>query len=214
MRSILKKERNKEMDEEKRDKLHQDIIKLKEDIWKEEKQTKVRKIKKVVQEIRCFGGQLNGGAFWKLKRKLTKKKIDSPHAVYNKAGEKIEDPTKIKETYQEFYRELLKERAPTTKEEEEKEKEIKTIFENIMRVAETQEPIQVTDEEVQPILKHLKKRKASDKEGWRNEMLIEGGDEMVKSVRMMTNQILDSEEQPNQWTNMIIRSIHKKKDIK
>ena len=134
--------------------------------------------------------------------------------MYNKSGEKVEEPNEIKKAYKEFYEDLLKERPPITEEEKEKEKEINTVFEKIMEVAETQKPIQVTDEEVKPILSHLKKKKAKDKEGWRNEMLIEGGDEMVKSIRMMANQILDSEEHPSQWTNMIINSIHKKKDIK
>ena len=78
----------------------------------------MRKIEKVVQEIRCCGGKLNGGAFWQMKKKMTKKKPENPHAVFNKEGVKVEDPVLIKDAYKEFYTDLLNTRIAETKEEE------------------------------------------------------------------------------------------------
>ena len=43
--------------------------------------------------------------------------------------------------------------------------------------------MKVTEEEVVQIHKSLKKKKADEKEGWRNEDITEGGDEMVKSIK-------------------------------
>ena len=213
LRKKLKKERKEATEDEERERLQAEIDQLKKDIHEEEKQSKVRKIEKVVQEIRC-GGQLNGGAFWKLKKKLTKKKADLPHAVYNKDGVKVEEVDKIKGAYEEFYADLLETRPAETIEEERAEEEVNKIFNGIMKLAEQQKPMKVSDEEVECVVKSLKRRKAADREGWRNEDVLEGGEEMKKSITKLTNQILESYSIPAQWNNMTINSIHKKGDIK
>ena len=61
-------------------------------------------------------------------------------------------------------------------------------------------------------MKQLKKRKAEDNQGWNNELLIRRGKEMVKSLHLMFNRILKEGEIPEQWEEMRIKSIFKKKD--
>ncbi len=57
-------------------------------------------------------------------------------------------------------------------------------------------------------IKKLKRRKAGDSEGCRNEMIIEG-EEMVKSVWLLFREILSKMEIPNQWEEVKVKSIYK-----
>ena len=41
-------------------------------------------------------------------------------------------------------------------------------------------------------------------------MILEAGEEMVKSLKIMFNRILKEQSIPRQWTEMTIKSIHKK----
>ena len=56
----------------------------------------------------------------------------------------------------------------------------------------------------------MKRRKAADEEKWTNEMILEGGDEMVNSITYMFREISVTQQIPNQWKTMRIKSIHKK----
>jgi len=53
----------------------------------------------------------------------------------------------------------------------------------------------------------LKRGKAKDNEGWSNEMVIEGKEEMVKSLEIF-NMIMKEGEIPRQWQNVKIKSIY------
>ena len=57
--------------------------------------------------------------------------------------------------------------------------------------------------------RRLKKRKAGDTENWKNELVLNGGEEMNVSLLKMANQILQTEETPNEWENMKIKALHK-----
>ena len=56
----------------------------------------------------------------------------------------------------------------------------------------------------------MKKRKAGDKLGWKAEWLIEGGDEMIKSLEILYNRIEQEKIIPKQWLQLIIKSVDKK----
>ena len=57
----------------------------------------------------------------------------------------------------------------------------------------------------------MKRKKAADEEKWTNEMIVEGGDEMVNSITYMFREISVTQQIPNQWKTMRIKSIHKKR---
>ena len=80
----------------------------------------------------------------------------------------------------------------------------------IESVAETQEGMTVEEETVRKLIAKLKRGKAGDSQGWTNEMFMEGGDEMVKSVTLMFNVINTYCNIPEEWEVMKIKSIHKK----
>ena len=70
--------------------------------------------------------------------------------------------------------------------------------------------MKIKEVEVEKIIKTLKKKKAGDQSGWRNEMIIEGGEEMKKCLTKLFNQILQEQRIPVQWEQMSIKTIHKK----
>ena len=56
----------------------------------------------------------------------------------------------------------------------------------------------------------MKKRKARNKVGWKAEWLIEGGDEMIKSLEILNNRIEQEKIIPKQWQLVIIKSVDEK----
>ena len=57
----------------------------------------------------------------------------------------------------------------------------------------------------------MKKKKAGDHEGWKNELIVAGGCEMVKSLAVLFNKLLENLVVPKQWEHMTIISIYKNK---
>ena len=60
------------------------------------------------------------------------------------------------------------------------------------------------------MVKKLKRRKAGDCQQWTNELIIEGGVEMLKSIHYIFNAMVQENKIPKQWTCMKIKTIHKK----
>ena len=58
-----------------------------------------------------------------------------------------------------------------------------------MSIAEKQIPLKIEKEQIEEIIHKLKKKKAEDYEGWRNELMIFGGNEMIKSLVRMFNKV-------------------------
>ena len=58
---------------------------------------------------------------------------------------------------------------------------------------------------VKKAMSTMEKRKAGDKVGWKAEWLIEGGDEMIKSLEILYNTIEQEKIIPKQWQQVIIK---------
>ena len=134
-------------------------------------------------------------------------------AINDKDGNKIDTNEGIRKVYKDFYKELLSGNNATTEEEIDREKEVEELFQKVMEAGKLQRPIKVDDSDVREAIGNLKKKKAKDIQGWRNEIVIEGGEEMVISIKKMCNEIITKEELPIDWEEMIINSIHKKGSI-
>ena len=184
---------------------------LKEKMKEEEEETYFRKLKKTCDEIKK-DGKFNSGGFWKAKKRMEKKKEDGNHAVLNTKGDLVTSNESILEAYKEYYEDLLTMTNRRTKLPENADVvgKVEEKFNKIMETAQKQTPMQITEETVRNVLSTLKRKKARDNEGWNNEMLLDGGDEMVKSLVEMTNQFMKEYEIPEPWDHMIIKSIHKK----
>ena len=130
--------------------------------------------------------------------------------MINKEGDEVDTEKDIKRIYEQFYKQLLETPKAENKNEKKAEEEVEKTFTMIERVAETQEGMIVEEETVRKVIAKLKRGKAGDTQGWTNEMLMEGGDEMVKSVTLMFNVINTHCNIPEEWEVMKIKSIHKK----
>ena len=84
-------------------------------------------------------------------------------------------------------------------------------MQDIIDIADTQEPLVIQIDTIERELKKLKNKKAPDKNGWRNEMLKYGGDEMKISLHKIYDKILNEMSIPSEWEMMQIKSTYKQK---
>ena len=89
-------------------------------------------------------------------------------------------------------------------------KDVEKKFEMIMKEAEQQPALKTDEALVEKIIKGRKRGKARDSQDWNNEMMIDGGLEMVKSIEKMADKVKESYEVPQQWNSMLVKSIGKK----
>ena len=87
---------------------------------------------------------------------------------------------------------------------------VNNIFGQILKLAEKENKVENTREDLESIVKELKRNKACDKQGWCNEMIIHGGESIKKSIHLALSEINGNEIVPNEWEELIIKSIHKK----
>ena len=73
---------------------------------------------------------------------------------------------------------------------------VNKLFRLIEIIAENQEPLEIT-KVVEIAIKKLKRKKAAE-EKWTNEMILEGGDEMVNSIKYMFRDISVTQQISNQ----------------
>ena len=107
----------------------------------------------------------------------------------NKDGGLVETEKGVKKVYTTFYRDLLSTSVASTQKDQLAEDNINKLFRLIEIMAEKQETLAITKDLVEIAIKKLKRKKAADEEKWTNEMILEGGDEMVNSMTYMFREI-------------------------
>mgnify|MGYP001800575693 CR=1 FL=1 len=163
-------------------------------IVRERQNKNANRIRQNIESLRRNGGGVKEESFWEFKKKMSKRKLEKQVAMKDENGDIQTEPKKIKEIYTKFYNELFKVEV----EDQLKEKG-KTVKERIEKKGKQQQPINIEEEDIEKVIKTLKRRKAGDQEGWRNEMLICGGKEMVRSLAILFNRISKEMELPTQW---------------
>ena len=166
------------------------------------------KIDKVVERLRSKHG-INGPNMWKVVQSVKRKKDEPATAIKDKEGNILEEPEKIKERYLEHFSEILKPVEAVSEEEKLQEELINIAFKNIMEKAKQQSTYLTKDEEVEIAVKELKRKKCKDAGGWVNELLIFGGDEMLKSLRILFNRMETERKTPKEWSEVMIKTISK-----
>ena len=96
-----------------------------------------------------------------------------------------------------------------SKTEKEAEEVIDLVWKSMLSIANSKPPIVTEFEEVEAVVKKLDPKKAKDTESWKNNIIKAGGDEMIRSLTKITNQVDKQKIIPNEWENMEIKSIHK-----
>ena len=77
-----------------------------------------------------------------------------------------------------------------TEEEKRIENNREEGMEKIRLKAKEQEPVKLRKELIREVVKRLKGRKAADCEGWSNELIIEGREEIIQSLTVLFIEIL------------------------
>ena len=77
-------------------------------------------------------------------------------------------------------------------------------------IANNQPPIKTSVEQVEEVIKKLDPRKAKDATSWKNNIISEGGSEMIDSLKKIINNVDQQKKVPEDWQEMEIKAIHKK----
>ena len=210
MKKKIRKNLGVQTEESERSLQRQRLQMLTRHIEEEKLEHNTRKLVKTVESLQKAPGIISENTFCKFQQKQKNKLKEQKTAMKNKDGELVETEKEVKEVYTEFYKDLLSTSVASTQKEQLAEDNVNKLFRLIEIIAENQEPLEITKDLVEIAIKILKRRKAADEEKWTNEMILEGGDEMVNSITYMFREISVTQQIPNQWKTMRIKLIHKK----
>ena len=151
-----------------------------EHIWTEMMTRKKTLIDKTVESVKQDGG-VDSNTFWEVRKRIMGKKSEEKHAIRDENGEIKTDEIEIKTVYERYFCKLLGEKSRCEgKQGKETEEMVERIINSMETVAKCRKSKPVDGEVVKQVIGKLKKRKSSDREGWRNEMIQMGGEEMEK----------------------------------
>ncbi len=184
---------------------------VREQIEEEEHKKKFIRIERIVASIKKDGG-VNSKTFWEVRSKLMGRSNDNAHAMLDENGVKRDKPEEILEVHSTWYKKLLTTRPAETEIEKHAEEVIDMVSISLKTIAMHKSPRETTWEEVEEVVKNLNPKKAKDSATWRNSLIIEGGDEMKRSLQKIINQVDRQAEIPKEWEKMEILSNHKKGD--
>ena len=188
IRKAMKKRKYNKYSKEEQDIAKARLELIRFHIEEENKRRNKDRIDKTMQEIKEQGG-VNGETFWKFKKKFQRRQEEHMSMVYSKNGERIEDREGIKERYREFYKELLKTKESKTEREREIEERVNQDASRIVETGLKMKQRKISIQDLETVKKQLKRKKAKDRDGWKNEMILEGGKEMDLSIVKILNRI-------------------------
>ena len=181
---------------------------IKQQIEEEEQKKEKTRINKIVEEVKKGGG-VNSNTFWEVRRKLGGRPDEKAHAMMNKEGVMCEEADEIKKIHADWFQELLTTRDGETKIEKEAEEIVEMVWKSMEAIAKRQPPRVTTGEEVQEIVKKLDPKKAKDADLWKNDIIKEGGEEMITSITKIINKVDSQMVIPIEWQRMEIKTTHK-----
>ena len=205
-RAKQRKELRKTNCKKKKDELLQMVRILNTHIHTREKEIEGEKRKQIIQEIGSNGGVRNGG-FWQVKKKFEPEKKEPICAIKTDDGKMIKNEENMLKEYEKFYKNLLS--VKTT--DEKTEAQVDNVLEQIKKIGKRQACVEIQKNEVITVKKRLEKKKSSDRDGWCNEMIIYGGDDLMESLTAMMNEVNRTCETPKEWEKLKIKSLYKNK---
>ena len=163
-----------------------------------------------MEKIKKEGG-VDTTAFWELKRRVEGgRKEETAHMMENEEGELVEETEEILQVYQKYYQKLLTTDPGETSIEKEAEEVTRIVMEAIEILSFGEQPEDIGIETIEKIVAGLKNKKAKDMSCWKNEYIKAGGNEMIKSLKVIMGHVDRMHEIPSNWDEMKIKSIHKK----
>ena len=126
--------------------------------------------------------------------------------MQDKNGKIVTTKEEIKKVFEDFYTELFS---------NDKENELdEVIFKTIQTIADTcknKKENNIKENEIQNNINNLKNKLTTDVQGWSNKILKNTGTDIVNSLIIIMNEIEEQEMIPNEWQELIVKSIYKNK---
>lgn len=133
-----------------------------------------------------------------LRPSLGKKQI---YSLINENGSDITNREKILRTVEEFYGKLYQSKVRRSNTHK-----INKIIKNMG----SKELPDIVEEEIKKALRDMKRDKASGEDDITSDMIIEGGENLVKIVTILLNECLQQAKIPETWKNAKVILLHKK----
>ena len=168
-----------------------------------------RKVEVTINEVKEAGG-VDSSTFWMVKKRLMGNTTNEIAAIIDEKGEKQENEDKIKEVYQLYFQKLLQTPLATSERERTREEEVEATMNSMEIISKLTKPRKSSNKEVEEVVNKLDTRKAKDSDNWSNEIIVEGGNEMVNSLVKIFNAVDESMCIPDEWKKMCIKTIDKK----
>ena len=184
---------------------------LKEHCNEQLKERNQKAVKNIVNKI-SETGKTDLSAFWDYNKK---NKIQGNHrsAIIDEVGNRFEGENDIKRVYKEYYTNLLKTPAASCIEEKEAEdivdigmNGLKFMWDCRLNKGEDEGELK---ECIRKACKELKTKKAQDQSGWKNEVIIFGGESIVSGLATLFKMMKEQKLVPKVWLNTRIKSIPK-----
>ena len=211
---ILKRNIRKKKADPSKKKAH--INTLNRIIEEEIKKNNAKKIIKTAQSM-STEGTLKTGKFWEFKKKMDRQgKKETPSTMLDKKGIERNTKEEIKEIFEEFYEDLFKHEKPTNAMEELHERIIEHTFRNIQKQAtkDKRKKKNTNTDTVKKCIAQIKNKKSSDSKGTSNVILKRAGEDMAKSIGILFTEIDNQDCSPEEWEDLIVKSIYKGKKSK
>lgn len=224
---FVKKNKNKEYTNEKLIELHRMKRKVKIKYYNDKTKHRMYKIQnqlikeyiiketsrlranRVNNEIRKLEKDkvIGSNAFWEFKKRMDgKRKIENVTAMLDKKGNLKTSEQDIRNIFHDFYSSLFETNEIT--EAKEMDNEIFNLIENIKSTKYSEE---ITINEITDCITKIKKKKTKDIQGWSNEILINSGKDITKSLSILFNQVDSKTIVPKEWKDLKVISIYKNK---
>ena len=169
----------------------------------------------IMEEIRKIneGGGIESGAFWEFKKRMEgKRNKESPTAIMG--SDKVLKTTReeIRDEFESFYSKLFTQDPiidPISRKLVDKRMQ---IIEQLAKESREQGNCgKITSKEVSDHVNRIKNKTTLDLQDTNNIMIKSGGKDLIESVTELFAEINQKQEQPNQWTEMMVNSIYKNK---
>ena len=172
----------------------------------------IAKITEEISGIECDNGGTNSGKLWQLRKKLCPKSRDPPTAMLDDLGNLVTSPTTIEKLALETYRKRLENR-PIKDGLESFQKDKESLCNMRLEIAKNNKTKPWELDDLNTVLKYLKKNKSRDPFGYANEIFRPevAGDDLKKALLLLMNRIKKEQIFPEVLEVCDISSIYKRK---
>ena len=182
---------------------------IQEHIDNERRQESKRRVEATVKSVKENGG-VDSATFWEVKKRLMRTTTNEIAAIMDEDGVKQEGEAEIKEVYKRYFSKLLATKPAVTEEEKRWEKSVEGTIGKMENICKHSPAQSASTEMIKEVVKKLDVKKAKDTQNWSNEMVVRGGNEMIKSLKRIFDTIDNTMEVPADWNRMAIRTKDKK----